>query len=101
MSISKIMRLITGIFEALLGIPIIGGIYIISNAWLPLLVMLVLHIITLVLTRKDGGAYGGSVLGIITSLIAWIPLLGMIMHILTAIVLFITLALPDRRRGIY
>ncbi|MFC3040382.1 hypothetical protein ACFOGI_08940 [Virgibacillus xinjiangensis] len=100
MSISKIMRLITGIFEALLGIPFLGGIYIISNAWTPLLVMLVLHIITLLLTRKDGGAYAGSVLGIITSLIAWFPVVGMFMHILTAIVLFITLALPDRNRGV-
>lgn len=31
----------------------------------------------------------GSILGIITSVIAWIPILGMLMHILTAVFLMI------------
>ncbi|OZU88396.1 hypothetical protein CIL03_12175 [Virgibacillus indicus] len=98
MSLSRIMKLITGIFEGLLGFPILGGLYIMSQGWMPLLVMLILHIITLVLTKNDRGASAGSILGIITSCIAWIPIVGMIMHILTAIVLLITAAISDKNR---
>ncbi|PAV31323.1 hypothetical protein CIL05_01330 [Virgibacillus profundi] len=97
MSISRIMKLITGIFEGLLGIPLLGGLYIFSQGWAPLFVMLILHIITLILTKNDRGASGGSILGIITSCIGWIPVVGMIMHMLTAVVLLITAAMGDRK----
>lgn len=95
MSPSKILKWITGGAEAFLGIPFIGGIYIISQGWTPLFVMLILHIITLLMTKKDGGITGGSVIGIITSVVAWIPIVGMLMHIITAIVLFITALMPN------
>ncbi|MBY7144694.1 hypothetical protein KFZ56_16870 [Virgibacillus sp. NKC19-3] len=95
MSLSRVMRWITGILEALLGIPILGGVYVLSQVWTPLVVMLFLHIITWVLTYRDRGITAGSILGIITSLIAWIPFVGMIMHILTAIVLIIIASRPD------
>ncbi|CDQ38336.1 MULTISPECIES: hypothetical protein [Virgibacillus] len=99
MSISRIMKWITGIFEALLGFPILGGAFIISNLWGPLFVMLVLHIITLILSRRDGGATAGSIIGILTSLIGWIPGIGMIMHLITAVVLIITGMMPDNQSG--
>jgi hypothetical protein len=57
--------------------------------------MLVLHIITLVLTKKDGGKTTGSILGIVTSCIAWIPVIGMIMHILSAVFLMIDASKPE------
>ncbi|WP_449355054.1 hypothetical protein ACUL41_02570 [Virgibacillus natechei] len=98
MSLSRIMRWITGILEAVLGIPILGGVYVLSQAWTPLIVMLLLHIVTWVLTHRDRGVTAGSILGIITSLIAWIPFVGMIMHIITAIVLMFTAARPDPER---
>ncbi|MFZ3591212.1 hypothetical protein ACOI1C_18700 [Bacillus sp. DJP31] len=89
MSSSKTMKWITGGLEALLGVPILGATIILSLLWIPLGIMLVLHIITLVLTRKEGGSINGSILGIVTSCIAWIPFVGMIMHILSAIFLLI------------
>ncbi len=89
------MKWVTGGAEAFLGIPFFGGLFIISQGWIPLFVMLILHIITLLLTSKDGGANGGSILGIITSCVGWVPILGMIMHIITAIVLFFTALKPD------
>lgn len=95
MSASRIMKWITGALEALLGIPVLGATIIVGLLWTPLLVMLVLHIITLVLTQKDGGASTGSILGIVTSCIGWIPFVGMIMHILSAIFLMINAAKPD------
>ncbi|MBC5637727.1 hypothetical protein H8S33_13000 [Ornithinibacillus sp. BX22] len=95
MSTSRIMKWITGGLEALLGFPILGATIIVGLLWTPLLVMLFLHIITLVLTQRDGGASTGSILGIITSCIGWIPFVGMIMHILSAIFLMINAAKPD------
>ena len=97
MSISRIFKWITGIFEALLGIPFLGGAYILANAWTPLFVMLILHIITLIITNRDNGSIIGSVFGIITSIIGWIPFVGMIMHLLTAIILFFSAARPERK----
>ncbi|MFS0674032.1 hypothetical protein [Ornithinibacillus sp. 179-J 7C1 HS] len=95
MSTSRIMKWVTGGLEAILGIPILGAAIILSLVWTPLLIMLALHIVTLVLTKKDGGATTGSILGIVTSCIGWIPFVGMIMHILSAIFLMINAAKPD------
>ncbi|MET1013099.1 MAG: hypothetical protein ABWX61_01140 [Paenisporosarcina sp.] len=96
MSVSKILKWVTGGMEAILGIPILGATIVIGFLWVPLVIMLALHIVTLVLTKKDGGSTTGSILGIVTSCIAWIPFVGMIMHILTAIFLMLDAAKPDR-----
>ncbi|MBP2076183.1 hypothetical protein [Oceanobacillus polygoni] len=98
MSLSRIFKWITGIFEGLLGIPFLGGLYIISNAWTPLFVMLILHIITWILTKRDNGSGIGSIFGIITSVIGWIPIVGMIMHIITALILILSASRPEGRQ---
>lgn len=95
MSPSRILKWVSGGLEAILGIPLVGASIIISLLWLPLLVMLALHIVTLVLTKKDGGASTGSILGIVTSCVGWIPFVGMIMHIISAIFLMIDASKPD------
>lgn len=97
MSPSRILKWITGGLEAILGIPVLGATIIVGLLWIPLAIMLVLHIITLVLTKKDGGATTGSILGIITSCIAWIPFVGMIMHILSAVFLMIDASKADKK----
>ncbi|MFK7692814.1 hypothetical protein [Paenibacillus sp. HJGM_3] len=89
MSTSRIMKFVTGAMEAFLGIPVLGGLFIISTGYTPLWVMLILHIITLLLCSKENTGRLGSVLGIVTSCLAWIPFLGMLMHILTAVVLLL------------
>lgn len=89
MSVSRILKWVTGGLEAILGIPVLGGLIVMSMWYIPLLIMLTLHIITLVLTKKDGGRSVGSILGIVTSCIAVIPFVGMVMHILSAIFLMI------------
>jgi hypothetical protein len=96
MSTSKTMKLITGGLEAFWGIPILGGAIILGLSWTPLVFMLALHIVTLVFTKKDGGASAGSILGIVTSCIGWIPFVGMMMHIITAVFLFINAFQADR-----
>ena len=89
MKISKILKWVSGGLEALLGIPIIGGTIVLSLFWTPLLIMLILHIITLVISSKENEKKHGSILGIVTSCLAWIPFVGMIMHIITAVILMI------------
>lgn len=87
MSISRKFKWITGVLEVILGIPVLGYMIAATLAFIPLAVMLVLHIVTLVLSIQDKGKKAGSILGIITSLIAWIPVLDCVMHLATAIVL--------------
>lgn len=97
MSSSRVLKWVTGGLEAFLGIPVLGGYIILSFFWIPLVVMFVLHIITLVLTICDKGPFEGSILGIITSCVGMIPVLGMIMHILSAVFLMISASKPETR----
>lgn len=98
MPISRIMRWITGGFEAILGIPMFGGLLILSTNYIPLATMLILHIITLILTKDDKGNLRGSILGIVTSCVGWIPFIGMSMHIVTALFLMIDASKPDNEK---
>jgi hypothetical protein len=100
MSPSRILKWLTGALEAILGIPVLGATIVVGLLWIPLAIMLVLHIITLVLTKKDGGASVGSILGIITSCVAWIPFVGMILHILSAIFLMIDASKKDQKSAV-
>ncbi|MDF2557547.1 MAG: hypothetical protein K0R71_1375 [Bacillales bacterium] len=85
----KILKWVSGGLEALLGFPIIGGTIVLSLLWTPLLIMLALHIVTLVLAKKEGLKATGNILGIVTSCVGWIPVVGMIMHIISAIFIMI------------
>ncbi|QEL82900.1 hypothetical protein DN407_31380 (plasmid) [Bacillus sp. JAS24-2] len=87
--IVKLLKWVSGGLEALLGIPILGGIIVISLHWSPLVFMLALHIITLVLAKKNDMSANGNILGIVTSCLGWIPFVGMIMHILSAIFIMV------------
>ncbi|WP_033828750.1 hypothetical protein [Bacillus andreraoultii] len=87
--VSTILKWVSGGLEAFWGIPVLGGTIILSMAWTPLWFMLILHIITLIFSVLEKRSFHGSVLGIITSCIGWIPILGMIMHMVTALILFI------------
>ncbi|WP_409288390.1 hypothetical protein [Peribacillus sp. SCS-37] len=97
MKTSTVLKWITGALEAFLGIPFLGGAIILGFSWMPLILMGFLHLITLIISAAERENRHGSVLGIITSCIAWFPVLGMIMHIVTGLVLIID-ALRSRRR---
>jgi len=92
MSNSKTLKWVTGGLELFLGIPVIGGLIIMGTSYIPLFIMFVLHIITLVLSANNRESKYGSIVGIITSVVAWIPILGMIMHLITGILLMISAA---------
>lgn len=89
MKTSTILKWVSGGLEAFLGIPVFGGIVIVSLLWTPLAIMLALHIVTLIFSSKENEKRHGSILGIVTSAIGWIPVVGMIMHIITAVLLMV------------
>lgn len=64
MVISGVMKLIGSGMEFFLVIPGIGGTFILSLLWIPLLFMLVYHIVTLVLSRIQIKRYGAPLLGL-------------------------------------
>ncbi|MFE5322992.1 hypothetical protein ACFQ88_30380 [Paenibacillus sp. NPDC056579] len=90
MSNARALLLVTGILEGILGIPFLGGIIILSLSYAPLFIMFVLHIITLLLALRENKDRHGSIAGIVTSAIGWIPFVGMILHIITAILLLLS-----------
>lgn len=92
MSISRILKWISGGLEALLGIPVLGGSIILGLAWTPLIVMAILHIITLIFSSKENENKHGSILGIVTSVVGWIPFVGMVLHIISAVILMVDAA---------
>lgn len=87
---SSTWKWITGGLEAFLGFPLIGGLVIMSTAYVPLAIMLILHIITLIVSSQEKTGKSGSIMGIVTSFVSIIPFLGMCLHIATAIVLFVS-----------
>lgn len=98
-SSSRVMKWVSGALEIVLGIPVLGATIVMGGLYIPLGVMLVLHIITLVLSVKNSEKYYGSVLGIITSLVAWIPFVGMTLHIISGILLMVTAAQKNKEQG--
>jgi|GEM_PF-2814661 len=86
---SKILKIISGFLEILLGIPIIG----IAIVWGTFLVMpiglLILHIVTLVFSVKEETKKHGSILGIVAFIIGFIPFIGWVLRIVTGIFLLI------------
>lgn len=81
----RVTKWVAGGLEALLGIPVLGASIIIGLVWTPLAIMLVFHIVNLVLSKNEDLPVAGSILGIVGNAIGWVPFVGMIMHILTAI----------------
>jgi hypothetical protein len=89
LKISTLLKWVSGGIEGLLGIPFLGGLIILSTTWTPLIIMVVFHTVTLIFSVREGTNRHGSILGIVTNCIGWIPIVGMIMHIITAVILLI------------
>jgi hypothetical protein len=96
MKISVALLWITGLAEAFLAIPIIGGSFVIGTGYAVLGVMFVLHAITLFFCFREYSPKFGSILGIITSIVAWVPVIGWVLHLISAIVLLISAAVSNR-----
>lgn len=91
------MKLVTAGLELILAIPILGGFIVMGFYYVPLLVMLALHVVTLILTKKEEGSSYGSIVGIVTSCIAWIPFVGWFMHLLSGILLIVSFSTDNKK----
>lgn len=92
----KLLKWISAGIEAFLGIPLLGGLIIMATGYTPLFLMLIFHIVLVVFSNKAGVKAGGNVVGIITSVIGFIPFLGMIMHLVTAMVIAVETASQNK-----
>ncbi|MBO1002800.1 hypothetical protein ACFSKI_04075 [Pseudogracilibacillus auburnensis] len=95
MSSSRILKWISGGLELFLAIPLLGASIIIGNYYLPLIGMLGLHIASLVIASSSNTSTVGNILGIVTSCLAWIPLLGWLLHLITGIILVVDASKND------
>ena len=83
----KEIKIIAAVIEVVFAIPILGGSIIMGFLYFPLIVALALHILNFLLCKKEGSKTLGSGLGVFTSIIGIIPVLGWTMHLITSIVL--------------
>ncbi|MCM2678045.1 hypothetical protein [Alkalicoccobacillus plakortidis] len=79
-----IFKWFLGIAEASLAFPVFGGVFIAELLWIPLLIMLIMHIIGLKISKKAHLSRTGHILGIITSALGIIPVIGWTLHLITA-----------------
>ncbi|SIS48962.1 hypothetical protein [Salimicrobium flavidum] len=98
MSATTLLKWITGICEALLAIPIAGGAFILSGGWQPLLFMFVFHLIVLIISVKQSEFSSGSVVGMIANAVGIIPIIGWIMHTITAIILIVDAGMSTAKK---
>jgi len=96
MGAAATLMLVTAILELILGIPFLGGSIVMFFFYVPLFVMLIMHVISLVLVSRENKSKAGNILGIVTSCLAWIPFVGMALHLATAITLFATFKQSSR-----
>ena len=94
MTPARTMFLVAAIAETILAIPLLGGTVVITLLYIPLLITLALHITALVMSSKESLSKAAPIVGIATSLLAWIPGLGWAMHLTTAILYFLSLFGP-------
>jgi len=78
------------LYEGFMAIPIIGAFFVIGYGYTPLAIAFILHVVALVLSVKENRSKAPSILGMITSVIAIIPFVGMTMHFITAIVYLVS-----------
>lgn len=85
----NVLKWITGSIELFLGIPIVGGTIILSLAWIPLFVMMAFHVIILIIVLRNKHAFPvGNAIGLGASVLGFIPGLGMVLHLVAAVFIF-------------
>ncbi|AYC28898.1 hypothetical protein [Paenisporosarcina cavernae] len=85
MSNLRTFKIVALVLEAILAVPLIGGTIVIGSGYFALGLMFVIHLIILVLAAKTYTSKTAAIAGLITSAIAWIPVLGWVLHCVTAI----------------
>ncbi|MGE6259951.1 hypothetical protein ACQKCU_19075 [Heyndrickxia sporothermodurans] len=80
-SFLRVYKIIIGLVELFFGIPFIGGLIIISHGWAPLGTLIIFHLIGLIISFVAVKAKSASIFGIIGNIFAFIPFVGMVLHV--------------------
>lgn len=83
---SNVLKATSGSLELFLSIPVLSW-FITVTTGVPVFIMLVIHTFSLIIATKAGTKIRGNVLGLFASFLAVIPVLGWLLHVITAIVL--------------
>ncbi|ENQ3113133.1 hypothetical protein ACEOWI_004465 [Bacillus cereus] len=70
---------------------------VVVSFWSALWIMFVAHIVSLIIAHQSGTSKLGSIMGIVTSILGFIPFVGMILHIVTAIILWLEVTSMEKR----
>lgn len=92
----RTLKWVSGGLEAILGIPILGGLIVIGSGYNALWLMLAFHIVVVVLTARAGNVSKGNIVGIVASTVGVIPVVGMLLHIAAAITILLDAAFGNR-----
>lgn len=89
-----ILALLATVFEGVLAIPVIGGTIVIGTYYGALGVMFLLHAAVLVLRilDKKGDSLVAPGFGMVASVLAVVPFLGFVLHIVTFILYIVDFA---------
>ncbi|MFS0723536.1 hypothetical protein [Paenibacillus sp. 1P07SE] len=89
MTLSRLLKFFAGLAELFLAIPVLGGALIIASNYTLLGIMLIVHLVTYVLSRSNHEPAYGPAIGIVTSLLAWIPFVGWFLHLMSGLFLLV------------
>ncbi|MGP4072365.1 hypothetical protein ACTWQB_07395 [Piscibacillus sp. B03] len=78
--LTALLKFVAAGIEFFLGIPFVGGAFIFANAWGPLLFMFLLYLGILILSINYKYAKWGAITGMAVSVLAIVPVVGMILH---------------------
>lgn len=92
----RTLKWVSGSLEAILGIPILGGLIVIGSGYNALWLMLAFHIVVVVLTARAGNVSKGNIVGIVASTVGVIPVVGMLLHMAAAITILLDAAFGNR-----
>ncbi|GGE68676.1 hypothetical protein [Priestia taiwanensis] len=77
---------VNGVLELLIAFPFLIGLSSLAKIWELLVIMFFLHMLTLLLLIITKLSYKtGSLLGLLASIVGFIPFIGMLLHISTAV----------------
>lgn len=85
---SQNLRFISAIFESVLAVPFLGGFFVLLTAWTALLGGIVLGIMGIVYANKEHKSREGFIWQVVANSLGWIPVVGWILHLVAAIVLW-------------
>ncbi|MFD2705892.1 hypothetical protein [Salibacterium lacus] len=96
--VPALAKFITGGFEALLAIPIIGGSIVVFSGYSALWTAFILHLIAIAIMFVYRRSKAPNIFGLVASVIGLIPVVGWIMHVIAAVWLIMD-GVSDKKRG--